>query len=458
MPMSVQKTARTVPLADARMRRVALLIELEKKARAAKDMAELGFVVVNETYNLTPYREAMIWSHGAGHVHRGHVVAMSGVAVPDRHAPFVLWAEELFSWVSRQAEFPRLLTIDDMPDHLAEGWREAMPEQAIILPLSERDGAAPDLALFARDEPWGQGDQVILGNLFDAYGHEWSLMEQRAPWYQRIPLRKGAVKLLLAALVIAIGAIPLRHSVLAPVEVVAREPDLVRSAVDGVIDEVLVRPGDAVSSGQTVVNLDRQRLANNLQIAVKARDIAQAELRQTSQMAIFDPQSKAAITLLEGRVAQHSEEVAYYEDLLGRSSIQASRAGVAVFDSVVDLTGKPVTVGERVMMIADPAEVEAEIHLPVGDLIRLEEGAEVLVFLNVDAARPLDATLSQMGFQSTPLPAGGFAYRMTAQFGDAEQPPRIGLKGTAKIYGDRTFLAMYVFRRPVAVMRRWLGL
>jgi hypothetical protein len=34
---------------------------------------------------------------------------------------------------------------------------------------------------------------------------------------------------------------------------------------------------------------------------------------------------------------------------------------------------------------------------------------------------------------------------------------RVGLKGTAKVYGRRVPIAYLVFRRPLAAMRAWCG-
>ena len=39
-----------------------------------------------------------------------------------------------------------------------------------------------------------------------------------------------------------------------------------------------------------------------------------------------------------------------------------------------------------------------------------------------------------------------------------EQAPRIGLRGTAKVYAKRVPLAVYLFRRPLAALRKTLGL
>ena len=40
---------------------------------------------------------------------------------------------------------------------------------------------------------------------------------------------------------------------------------------------------------------------------------------------------------------------------------------------------------------------------------------------------------------------------------DAAHPPRIGLKGTAKVFGERVSLFYYLLRRPLAAARQFVG-
>ena len=50
------------------------------------------------------------------------------------------------------------------------------------------------------------------------------------------------------------------------------------------------------------------------------------------------------------------------------------------------------------------------------------------------------------------------AYRVTAQLVDTNNTPRIGLRGTAKIFGEEVRLFFYLFRKPVIFVRQTLGL
>ncbi len=57
----------------------------------------------------------------------------------------------------------------------------------------------------------------------------------------------------------------------------------------------------------------------------------------------------------------------------------------------------------------------------------------------------------------SPLLEGTLVYRVLANFEVDVVPPRIGLKGTAKVYGEEVKLLYYLLRRPFASVRRWTG-
>ena len=105
-----------------------------------------------------------------------------------------------------------------------------------------------------------------------------------------------------------------------------------------------------------------------------------------------------------------------------------------------------------------PARAEIEIWLPVSDAITLKNGSDVDFFLNVTPESPLHATLRQASYEATQSPAGLLGYRLKAKLTDTAHPPRIGLKGTAKVYGERVTLFYYLLRRPLAAARQFVGL
>ena len=144
--------------------------------------------------------------------------------------------------------------------------------------------------------------------------------------------------------------------------------------------------------------------------------------------------------------------------MLQRTEIRAERDGVAFFADKKDLVGRPVTVGESLMELADPRTSEVRIDLPVGDAIVLHDGARIKVFLDSDPLRPIEARLARASYKAAPREAQQFAFRLVAYAAQAEgTAPRLGMRGTAQIYSDNVPLGFYLFRRPIAALRQWSG-
>jgi hypothetical protein len=173
---------------------------------------------------------------------------------------------------------------------------------------------------------------------------------------------------------------------------------------------------------------------------------------------VFDDKSRAVLAVLKGRTEQRRADVTYNQSLLDRIRVTATRSGLALFDDPNAWVGRPVAIGERLIEIADPDQAELEIWLPVSDAITLKPGAEVDFFLNVSPDAPLHATLRQASYEATQSPSGLLGYRLKAKLADGARTPRIGLKGTAKVYGESVTVFYYLLRRPLAAARQFVGL
>jgi len=109
------------------------------------------------------------------------------------------------------------------------------------------------------------------------------------------------------------------------------------------------------------------------------------------------------------------------------------------------------------MLLADPGDLAMRIELPVADAIALDEGAAVTLFLTAYPLSPLEGEVLETSYQARTTGDGVAAYRLTASIEDAQPHARLGLHGTAKLYGGRVVLGYYLFRRPVAALRAWSG-
>ena len=109
------------------------------------------------------------------------------------------------------------------------------------------------------------------------------------------------------------------------------------------------------------------------------------------------------------------------------------------------------------MSIADPSNIRVEIDVPVADAVSLQDGAKISLILDIDPLHPRAARLERAAFEPEQMSGGVLAYRALANLEDGEAPPRIGLTGTARIAGGQVPLGLFLFRRPIAAARQWLG-
>lgn len=436
---------------------VTALLHLESRARAAADLPALEFVAANETWQLVPYRQGLVFRRDA--LGRPALAAVSGLAALEGDTPFTLWTERLAAhlWSASQ---PQTLQRATAPADLQREWAEWLPAHALWVPLLSPRGETLGGLLYAREEPWSEASVAFLARLAEAYGHAaWALSRQdgvsaRAhAWFKRHPRWWMAA----AAAALALAVLPVRMTVLAPAEVIALDAQAVAAPMDGVVKAFHVAPNQAVKRNDLLFTLDDTSLAARRDVAAKALEVARADALLAAQKAFDNDRSRADLAVLQGKVKEREAELALLTQQLGRLEVRAPRDGIAVFGDPNDWIGRPVVTGERIAQLADPRDAGVLVWLPVADAINLEPGADIRLFLHVAPLSPLAARLTQTSYQSMLSPEGVAAYRIRGAFEQPEAEARIGLKGTAKLYGERVPLAYIALRRPIAALRAWTG-
>lgn len=435
------------PVTGQAERIFAQFLALEQRARAAPNIEQLAYSMVNDSQSLFGFRHAAL-------LIAGKVRALTGISVVEPNAPFVAFVERAGAQLvaRQQTAVAAPVARDTLAAQEQADWLELSATQAFWLPLRDRQGEPFGGLWLAREQPWSEAEQALLSQLGDSYAHAWLALQPRKPWRLRWP-RRRVLAIVVTLLVLLL--VPVRQSVLAPAEVVPLNGRVVTAPLDGVIAEFLVKPNQPVEAGDLLVRFDATTLKAQADVAERSLNVAEAELKASAQRAFADVEAKSRLDLLAARVEQKRAERNYAQELLARSEVRAERAGIAVFADAERWTGKPVQTGERLMEIADPRQAELRIELAVGDAIDLEPGAEVALFLDSD---PLDrhaARLERLAYESQTSAAGQLAYRLDASF--TEAPPRIGLRGTAKLFGQRVPLALYLLRRPLAALRQRVG-
>ena len=110
------------------------------------------------------------------------------------------------------------------------------------------------------------------------------------------------------------------------------------------------------------------------------------------------------------------------------------------------------------MSLADQKMVEVEAWLSVEDAIDLPLGSPIRIYLNSDPLTPVDAVLRTFSYEAQPRPSGVYAHRIRGEILDKGRLPRLGLRGTARLEGETVWLAYWMFRRPIAALRQFVGI
>ncbi|MBF0370927.1 MAG: HlyD family efflux transporter periplasmic adaptor subunit [Magnetococcales bacterium] len=450
-----------------------LLLQLQNRVSRCTTLEATQFFLVNELHRLMPYRQAILWRRISGG--RGEVVALSGLPELNREAPFVVWLEGVLAEIAKK-DLAGVVDPGALPEKQTRQWSQWLPEKGYWLPLTLPWGDTPGGLLLTRAEPWAEAEGEIWRQLAPSLALAWwGHLSRRGRWRRGWEGVQGSRLGWLVALgVIALLCLPVTQSVMAPAEVVAHNPVLIRAPMEGVIDQLHVEPHQAVDPGTLLISLDGAQLQNRLQVAKREWEVARTEYAQAMQKAVRDVRSKSRLTLLKKRLEQRQADRDYLEARLQRLEIRAPRSGIALFTDINDWLGKPVVLGEGLFLLADPREVEMEIQLPVADAITLTPGARTALFLNTHPGDPLPGRLRHAAYEARPTAEGVLSYRLLATFdpptldeataegatssADATPfPPRIGLRGSARIYDGEASLFHYLLRRPLALLWRWLG-
>ncbi len=428
---------------------------MRDRALAADSLNALAFSMANDVYPLLRFRQALVL---AQQEKRFELLCVSGLAKPGEDSPYLVWLGRASRWLADQVpgRDPHWLARDAVqpPPEIADGWAEWWPAGVWCIPLYAPSGQRLGLVLFLLDEPPDDALRLLLGGLWQTWAYCWSALQGHRLRGWRPTRRQGLWAL---AAVVALFLVPVRQTALAPAEIVSSQAQIVSAPVDGVIAQMHVRPNQAVTAGTPLFSFDETTLRSRAAVLDKEVAVADAELTAASQRAFDNPQSRSELTVLSGRAQERRAELAAVTAQLERTRVLSPRDGVAVFSDPNDWLGKPVVTGERILQVADPAQPAMLIQLPVADAIALEAGAAVTLYLTAYPLSPLTGKILETSYQARPTDENVVAYRLLASIEGAPENARLGLHGTAKLYGERVTLGYYLLRRPLAAARAWTG-
>ena len=435
------------------------LFELFDPLAACRSEREVFLVMANELSQHLAADQVLAWRQSPWG--RPQLWAVAGVSRVERHTDFASWIEKLASHLRRGAETAVAAVPLDLGLPALQAERHLhLLDNMLHVRLSGPDGSLVGGVFAGRLQAFDAADIELLSG--------YAVLAGRSAWAWRrkawLPvdgwaplLARQGLRWVIGLAVLAAMFLPVRLSALASAEVTAREPVTITATQDGVVEKILVRPNQRVAAGEVLLRFDAAVVRNRLEVARRAVAVADAELRRASGKAFLDESSRAELQTLRARVQEKAAETQYLDELNARLQIKAPVAGLAVFTEPEAWSGRPVQTGERVMLIADPSKVWLTLYLPPEEDIPSRDQAPVTLNLDISPLVSIHATVVESSYEAGMTPEGRPAYVLRALLSDPQALPRIGLRGTATVYGDTTVLGYYLLRKPMRAARRLLG-
>ncbi|MBF0480316.1 MAG: HlyD family efflux transporter periplasmic adaptor subunit [Desulfovibrionaceae bacterium] len=457
----MQETPYEQSQAQAALNTLSLLNKLILEAGLSRNRKELAFRILNRTAELTSYQRACLFdvSHG-----KPRLLGVSGQSsIPADSELAAVWSE-LLGGLDPPLE-SKILTENDFPGALRPAFAalcartQGLDALWLAIPVDGR----PAVGLWL--ERWGEGafsehELSLLAPLALGYAIAWDkcgrLAVNPAKWTKTLTSKRSLWTFLTALALVLSLRISLR--VAAPCEVAPKDPFIVTAPLNGVIEEVFVKPGQPVEKNDRLFTYDKRVATEDLKIARQQLQIIQSMLTRSNMQAFLDPKAKAEASVLELKLDQEKTRLELAEHNVAKLDAAAETSGLAVIDDPGEWRGRPVSVGEKVLSIVDPAQTKVRIYLPIDDNVPFDADKPVAVFLN---AAPEAQLLGKLTFVSQNVivsPHGIPCVLAEADWIPGGQPPRIGLQGTAVVYGKSVSVAYWLLRKPLSLARKTLGI
>lgn len=451
--------------------RLISLISFFKQLRHKTDIAQLGFFFVNELYNIAPYRQCILWEQEAGAF---KIRSASGQTDVGENSPLAQFITRTIKSALKNADFSDRERVKDYVEKNSYAQiLETKDLGAITVSDSERkdffsrnivhvflyDNEAVIAGLWIdKDSAAGDMEKALLEDIGDALSAQIQAIRKhgRTPFKSWRTFGRVRMALLIALAVFCLW--PVRFSVIAPAEVVAQNMQIISVPFNGLIGDVAIKPNQQVRKGDIVFSVDKTQLKNEYALAVQELENARQKLLKTERETFSDPSKRSDVNILREEIKLKTLDADYAEERLAMADIRAPKDGIVLFSDANDILGQPVRAGDRIMTLADPQQLELLVKIPADSMIDVSQDKAVRFFLNIDPLNAHRATLYNISYQPTKESDGILSYKARAKIEDAGKIEKVGLTGTAKIYGKPTVMIVNILRRPFIAFRKLTGL
>lgn len=433
---------------------------LNLRAHQCETIESLTFLILNDTASVAQYDRALLWSFSSK---EPKLLGVSGQTTITSNKELLKKWKTLVTDISDPKK-PQVFVVERVKETDPGEDSKERPKSTILwLPILCNE----KLTLGFWMELWGDHKDTpppddLLGLLvyllMPSFGLAWQKLQAKSIW-NKVAITKPVFALATMGILIFSLFINIPLRIVAPCEVVPLDPFVIRAPMEGIVDRIDVNPGQKVVEGDILFEFDKRVPLQQLRVAEQEVQVLKSKLNRAVAMSLEADESGAEnVAVLSKQLEKEKiklEMSRYHASLLTEKS---PVNGVVIIDNVDEFTGKPVTLGEKIMAIADPEKNKVKIWIPENDNLSIDVEEAVKIILNVNPNKNHYAKISFIASEAVMSDKSVSSFIAEANWAEDYSNIKLGLKGTAIIYGEKVPLWYFFFRKPWARMRYYLGL
>ena len=414
------------------------LFELEREVREAPNTSALAKVITVRSQAVLGIKDAVFCAGSSARQMRAQAASNSDLVDPS--SPVLTWIEEICALHSSQLENGSTF-VASAESHI-QG-KNLLPKHVLFVPLQSKDQGLLGCLVFTRTAKFSQHDILFINHLAGTIGHALSIFSRKPNPILGIGLARLAAFIVVTLFLLAV--FPMQLTTLAPAEIVAYQPEVIKAPIDGVIDEITVAPNTQVGPGSLLARLN----SHNLKAVYN--DVTQKTLLAESR--ITNTQEKRVSEELRTNRDKSRARMETAEERLLQTDIRAETSGIAIVKAPSEWIGRPVKAGEKILEIADPREVELVLKIPAEDADLISQNSKVKLFLDRRPFNPLTGSVIDSSLVPKKNKSNKTYYKFKARLDEGAPTPSIGQRGVARVYGERSSLLFFIFREQMKFSR-----
>ena len=268
----------------------------------------------------------------------------------------------------------------------------------------------------------------------------------------RLTLKKRVVRkvgILLALTVLAM-CIPWTYKVPCACELQLTSRRFVAAPYEGLLEKTLVSNGDVVQLGQTLALMDARQL--RMELSGLSADRESERKKRDSALARG---SVAESQIARSEMARLDSEISIVSTRLDNTEIRSPIDGVIVSGDLDKAQGAPMEMGQNLFEVGPLENMLVEIQIPENEIQYVSVGQEVRFEFDAFPFESFTGSIERIHPRAEIVDSDSvFIAEINLENTSGQLRP--GLKGRAKILGDRHPLGWNLFHGAIEKSRRWL--